>query len=117
MDGGNSIRNREREGKCCCCCCCWAAIMARNQEKSQAMLNKFLAAKAGFEKKPEERRPYLASMVDNLQEAQKWRNTLVRDISAKVMEIQNSACAMRVHIPSVLVVCCLLGWVVWLYLV
>ena len=65
--------------------------MARNQEKSQAMLNKFLAAKAGFEKKPEERRPYLASMVDNLQEAQKWRNTLVRDISAKVMEIQNSS--------------------------
>lgn len=63
--------------------------MARNQEKAQAMLNKFLTYKASLTAKPAERRPHLASMVDTLSEAEKWRKTLIKEISKKVAEIQN----------------------------
>jgi pre-mRNA-splicing factor ISY1 len=68
--------------------------MARNAEKAQFMLNRFLAsresaqAEDGGTKKPT-RRPRLAAECTDLYEAEGWRNQMLRDIGRKVMEIQN----------------------------
>mmetsp|Transcript_5766 Transcript_5766/g.6626 ORF Transcript_5766/g.6626 Transcript_5766/m.6626 type:complete len:282 (-) Transcript_5766:316-1161(-) len=66
--------------------------MARNQEKAQAFLNRFLSAKADREghSKPVQRRPFLATECNDLNEADKWRQQILREIGRKVMEIQNA---------------------------
>ncbi|KIZ04778.1 putative Pre-mRNA-splicing factor ISY1 like protein [Monoraphidium neglectum] len=64
--------------------------MARNQEKAQSMLNRFLAGKEAEKRGPKQRRPYLASEVTDLNEADKWRQQILREIGKKVMEIQNT---------------------------
>ncbi|KAL0350418.1 UNVERIFIED_CONTAM: Pre-splicing factor ISY1 [Sesamum radiatum] len=63
--------------------------MARNEEKAQSMLNRFIAMKSEEKKKPKERRPYLASECRDLAEADKWRQQIMREIGRKVAEIQN----------------------------
>eukprot|EP00250_Pteridium_aquilinum_P013861 c21618_g1_i1 orf=604-1479(-) len=63
--------------------------MARNEEKAQSMLNRFLAFKNEEKKKPKEKRPYLASECRDLAEADKWRLQILREIGRKVMDIQN----------------------------
>ncbi|KAK2635107.1 hypothetical protein Ddye_029899 [Dipteronia dyeriana] len=63
--------------------------MARNEEKAQSMLNRFITLKAEEKKKPRERRPYLASECRDLAEADKWRQQIMREIGRKVAEIQN----------------------------
>jgi pre-mRNA-splicing factor ISY1 len=63
--------------------------MARNVEKAQSMLNRFLASKQGDDQKPK-RRPYLATECHDLNEADKWRQDILREIGRKVMEIQNA---------------------------
>lgn len=63
--------------------------MARNEEKAQSMLNRFITMKQDEKKKPKERRPYLASECRDLAEADKWRQQIMREIGRKVAEIQN----------------------------
>ncbi|MBA0786774.1 hypothetical protein Gotri_026750, partial [Gossypium trilobum] len=63
--------------------------MARNEEKAQSMLNRFIALKAEEKKKPKERRPFLASQCRDLAETDKWDQQIMREISHKVAEIQN----------------------------
>ncbi|GAB2287496.1 hypothetical protein Dimus_021871 [Dionaea muscipula] len=63
--------------------------MARNEEKAQSMLNRFITMKQEEKKKPKERRPYLASECRDLNEADKWRQQIMREIGRKVAEIQN----------------------------
>ncbi|WMV31031.1 hypothetical protein MTR67_024416 [Solanum verrucosum] len=63
--------------------------MARNEEKAQSMLNRFITMKEEEKKKPKERRPYLASECRDLAEADKWRQQIMREIGRKVTEIQN----------------------------
>lgn len=63
--------------------------MARNEEKAQSMLNRFVTMKEEEKKKPKERRPYLASECRDLAEADKWRQQILREIGKKVAEIQN----------------------------
>lgn len=63
--------------------------MARNEEKAQSMLNRFLQSKNEETKKPKERRPFLASECRDLAEADKWRQQIVREIGRKVMDVQN----------------------------
>ncbi|GAY66550.1 hypothetical protein CUMW_249590 [Citrus unshiu] len=63
--------------------------MARNEEKAQSMLNRYIALQAEEKKKPKERRPYLASECRDLSEADKWRQQIMREIGRKVAEIQN----------------------------
>ncbi|CAM6084280.1 unnamed protein product [Calypogeia fissa] len=63
--------------------------MARNEEKAQSMLNRFLQSKNEEKKKPKERRPFLASECRDLAEADKWRQQIVREIGRKVMDVQN----------------------------
>lgn len=53
------------------------------------MLNRFLASKQGDDQKPK-RRPYLATECHDLNEADKWRQDILREIGRKVMEIQNA---------------------------
>jgi hypothetical protein len=63
--------------------------MARNQEKAQSLLNRWLALTRP--EKPKERRPYLASECKSLAEAEKWRNQILKEIGAKVLYIQNGS--------------------------
>ncbi|XP_050373625.1 uncharacterized protein LOC126791246 [Argentina anserina] len=63
--------------------------MARNEEKAQSMLNRYVTLKNEEKKKPRERRPFLASECRDLAEASKWRLQIIREIGLKVTEIQN----------------------------
>lgn len=63
--------------------------MARNEEKANAVLNRFWAAKQEEKRKPKQKRPYLASECRDLADADKWRQQILREIGRKVMEIQN----------------------------
>lgn len=64
--------------------------MARNEEKAQSMLNRFLQGKVDEQRGPKARRPYLATECTDLNEADKWRQQILREIGRKVMEIQNA---------------------------
>ena len=63
--------------------------MARNEEKAQAMLNRFVAAKSAANKEDKSKRPYLASECDNVKDCEMYRNQIIREISKKVSLIQN----------------------------
>mmetsp|Transcript_4675 Transcript_4675/g.8757 ORF Transcript_4675/g.8757 Transcript_4675/m.8757 type:complete len:274 (-) Transcript_4675:701-1522(-) len=68
--------------------------MARNQEKAQALFNRFLSSKHDKEKEERGgviRRPFLATECRDLNEADKWRQQILREVGKKVMEIQNAA--------------------------
>ena len=74
--------------------------MARNTEKAQFMLNRYLAQRqeegdlgggshASSASKKKKKRPYLASQCDDLNEADGWRQDVLREIGRLVLEIQN----------------------------
>ncbi|KAL5704033.1 hypothetical protein ACHQM5_022509 [Ranunculus cassubicifolius] len=63
--------------------------MARNEEKAQSMLNRFVTWKDEAKKKPKERRPFLASECRDASEADRWRQQIMREIGTKVADIQN----------------------------
>ena len=66
--------------------------MARNEEKAQSMLNRYLAMKQearGTNRKPE-RRPKNPAECDDLQKAEKWRWSVIKEVSDKMSRIQNS---------------------------
>mmetsp|Transcript_5455 Transcript_5455/g.13291 ORF Transcript_5455/g.13291 Transcript_5455/m.13291 type:complete len:254 (-) Transcript_5455:212-973(-) len=65
--------------------------MARNQEKAQAMLNRFLAFKKESMYGARGKRPALASECRDLLTAERWRRSIVREISKHVTEIQNGS--------------------------
>jgi len=65
--------------------------MARNEEKAQSMLHRFREAQAielGLLKK-EEKRPYLATLCDNVKDCEYWRKQIIKEISKKVSKIQD----------------------------
>jgi len=67
--------------------------MARNAEKANAMLNRFLQAKkdaASGGRSVVERRPFRASEISEVAVCEKWRNSVIREVSRKVSEIQNA---------------------------
>jgi len=55
------------------------------------MLARWLRYKEESVKGPKKRRPYLAELCDDLHEAEKWRGTIIKDISRNVAEIQNAS--------------------------
>lgn len=66
--------------------------MARNEEKAQSMLYRFREAKnaeLGIRSTPD-RRPRLASECNNLGDAERWRQQVIRDVSRKVSKIQDA---------------------------
>jgi pre-mRNA-splicing factor ISY1 len=56
---------------------------------SQAMLNRFVAAKSAANRDDKSQRPYLASECDDLQDCERYRNQIIKEISKKVSLIQN----------------------------
>eukprot|EP00640_Fibrocapsa_japonica_P008892 CAMPEP_0113949798 /NCGR_PEP_ID=MMETSP1339-20121228/77641_1 /TAXON_ID=94617 /ORGANISM="Fibrocapsa japonica" /LENGTH=55 /DNA_ID=CAMNT_0000957397 /DNA_START=13 /DNA_END=177 /DNA_ORIENTATION=- /assembly_acc=CAM_ASM_000762 len=55
--------------------------MARNEEKAQAMLNKWTTMKEEYEKGgPKERRPFLSQDCDDLSKAEYWRRDVIKEI-------------------------------------
>ena len=65
--------------------------MARSAEKAMAILSRWttMMANEGKEEKPT-KRPFLATECDDLQEAEKWRRQVIKDVSKRVAQIQNA---------------------------
>lgn len=63
--------------------------MARNEEKSRSVLNRWFLFQRGDLEKVQERRPKATSNVDSISECEKWRHEIVKEISVKVEQIQN----------------------------
>ncbi|KAJ6233434.1 pre-mRNA-splicing factor isy1 [Anaeramoeba flamelloides] len=61
--------------------------MARNEEKANAMLNRFIEMEKKQQQGPKRRMPRNPQDCRNLKQAEKWREVLVRKISKKVTEI------------------------------
>ena len=64
--------------------------MARNEEKAQSLMNRWVTMKADYSGLGD-RRPFIASDVKTIGEAEKWRRQLVNEISSKVAGIQNAS--------------------------
>lgn len=66
--------------------------MARSREKANLLFNRWTSLREGEAAGPgrEAKRPYLASEVKSLPEAEKWRRQLLREIGAAVADIQNA---------------------------
>jgi len=65
--------------------------MARNAEKAQAMLNRLVQARKDEARLNKEKRPTLASEVDDLSSCEKWRREVLKDIAKEVTNIQNGS--------------------------
>merc|ERR1711998_434891 len=67
------------------------AAMARNEEKAQLMLNRWVAMKEEQFKGKKERRPFLASECDSLSDSERWRRQIIKIVSKKIAAIQNES--------------------------
>jgi len=65
--------------------------MARNQEKAQAMMNRFVQMKKDAIKIDMGKRPILASEILAVRECEKWRAEIIREVAKMVGQIQNGA--------------------------
>lgn len=63
--------------------------MARNEEKAQALLNRFVAAKRDANRVDMSQRPYLATECEVVKDCEMFRNQIIKEISKKVSLIQN----------------------------
>lgn len=63
--------------------------MARNEEKSHSMLNRWLQLERGGPPKEKVKRPYLVELCHDIQDAQRWRLQVLREIGKNVLAIQN----------------------------
>lgn len=65
--------------------------MARNQEKALSMLSRWYKYQKELHNPGgPEKRPYLATECHSLQEAEKWRHQIIKEIARKVSQIQNA---------------------------
>ncbi|XP_063932598.1 pre-mRNA-splicing factor ISY1 homolog [Zophobas morio] len=66
--------------------------MARNQEKAMSMLSRWRAAReAEFRGSLPTKRPCSANDINDLNECERWRNELVKEITKKISHIQNAS--------------------------
>lgn len=63
--------------------------MARNQEKAQALLNRFVQAKTAANREDKSTRPYLATECEDLRDCELYRAQIIKEMSKKVSLIQN----------------------------
>ena len=63
--------------------------MARNEEKSQSMLNRYLQMMSSERDISKEKRPTMTSSVNDIPKAEYWRMQVIREISKRVSDIQN----------------------------
>jgi pre-mRNA-splicing factor ISY1 len=68
-----------------------SVIMARNEEKAQSMLNRWLKMKEEKRSKRPTKRPHLASECSYLPDAEKWRHEVIKEIVKDVALIQNES--------------------------
>jgi len=63
--------------------------MARNEEKGQLMMNRWVDSveKGGSSRG---KRPYLASECDDVKDAEYWRREIIREVTVLVRDIQNA---------------------------
>lgn len=83
--------------------------MARNEEKANSMMNRWIAMKREMAAgrsgrsiaplKPE-KRPYLSSLCDNVPDADKWRRQILREIGEKITIIQNGESNAMPHLSA-----------------
>lgn len=66
--------------------------MARNSEKALSVLSRWRQAQTaeGDKGKGPRKRPYLAELCNDLQEAEKWRREIIGEVSNLVLLIQNA---------------------------
>ncbi|UKJ90684.2 hypothetical protein MACJ_001618 [Theileria orientalis] len=65
--------------------------MARNSEKANSMLNKWLRIKSGIEQEQTLIRPRHTSEVTNLKDAEKWRSATIKEIMFNITKIQDAS--------------------------
>eukprot|EP00761_Pharyngomonas_kirbyi_P001824 gb/GECH01001828.1/.p1 GENE.gb/GECH01001828.1/~~gb/GECH01001828.1/.p1 ORF type:complete len:257 (+),score=77.26 gb/GECH01001828.1/:1-771(+) len=65
--------------------------MARNEEKAQSMLNRFLELKRGNVELKPEKRPRVTGTVESIPECERWRRQVMKEIGDKVSVIQNAS--------------------------
>lgn len=65
--------------------------MSKNEEKAHAMLNRWVAMKKELNSRSKDKRPKMSTECNNLQECEKWRNQIIKDITKKVANIQNAS--------------------------
>jgi len=53
------------------------------------MLNRWITMKKNEHRGPQERRPFIADECDNLHDAEKWRRSLVKELTRSINQIQN----------------------------
>lgn len=66
-------------------------MSAKNEETAQATLNRWVAISKESALRAKETRPANPSACKNMQECQRWRVQIVKEISKKVSEIQNAS--------------------------
>ena len=62
-----------------------------NEEKAHAMLNRWVAMKKELNSRSKDKRPYLSSECNNLQECERWRGQIIKEITKKVADILNAS--------------------------
>jgi len=63
----------------------------RNEEKAHAMLNRWVAMKKELNTRTKDKRPFLSTECNNLQECERWRGQIIKEITKKVADIQNAS--------------------------
>lgn len=66
-------------------------MTTKNEEKAHAMLNRWVAMKKELNSRSKDKRPYLSTECNNLQECERWRNQIIKEITKKVADIQNAS--------------------------
>lgn len=63
--------------------------MARNEEKANSLLNRWVQMKSDERLGMHRKRPYNQDSVETVAEAERWRSEVVNLMSSKVYQIQN----------------------------
>lgn len=66
-------------------------MSGKNEEKAHAMLNRWVAMKKELNSKSKDKRPYASAECNNLQECERWRSQIIKEITKKVADIQNAS--------------------------
>lgn len=76
--------------------------MARNEEKANAALNRWVTMKTAERLGFHDRRPLRTTEVTSIIEAEKWRGDILREISQKASQIQNGSLLLLLLFLSLL---------------
>lgn len=66
-------------------------MSSKTEEKAHAMLNRWVAIKKELNSRSKEKRPKYSTECNNLQDCERWRAQVIKEISKKVADIQNAS--------------------------